>query len=78
MLNYKEQQWCWDNEIFIYPIVWREATKVYPPNCKIQVNYKGYKFTGELKYSQRHKKSKEDMYNKINSLYLYYHDRDHV
>lgn len=77
MRDYEKVQWCWDNDIIIYPIVWREAIKVNPPNCKIQVNYQGYKQTGEIKWSQKNKKSVEAMYNKIKSLYLDYYDRKH-
>lgn len=75
--EWQKRQWCWDNEITIYPIIWKEAKPEYPPRLAIQVNYKGFKRTGEFRFSQKRPGGKEALYFKINELYSYYYDRAH-
>lgn len=74
-MNYRDPSmaWCLDNDIKIYPIIWKEANPERPPRLAIQVNYKGFKKTGDIIWSQKNKKQKKDMYDRINLLYLYYY-----
>lgn len=68
--------WCLENDIKIYPIVWKEAMPEKPPRLAIQVDYQGYKQTGEIIWSQRNKKENEAMYKRIRDLYCFYYKRD--
>ena len=68
--------WCLENDIKIYPIIWKEANPEKPPRLAIQVDYKGFKQTGNIQWSQKNKKEREAMYQRINDLYLYYYTRD--
>lgn len=68
--------WCIDNGITIYPIIWKEANPENPPRLAIQVNYQGYKRTGDIIWSQRNKKENLAMYERIAELYKYYYKRD--
>lgn len=65
-------KWCIENDIIIYPIVWKEATTYNPPRCAIQVDYQGYKRTGDYIFKQDKKESKE-MYSLIRKLYVSYY-----
>ena len=64
---YKAFKWCLDNDIKIYPIVW-DGSK-----CRIQVNYQGWKQTGEKVFDQKNKKENEAMYDLIRKLYVSYY-----
>jgi len=68
--------WCLDNDIKIYPIVWKEASPENPPRLAIQVDYKGFKRTGDIIWSQKNKKENLEMYKRIEDLYDYYYKRD--
>lgn len=68
--------WCLKNDIKIYPIIWKEAQPENPPRLAIQVDYKGYKRTGDIIWSQRNKKENNAMYKRIFSLYCFYYERD--
>ena len=75
-IDTKCMPWCLDNDIKIYPIVWKEANPEKPPRLAIRVDYKGYKMTGDLLWSQKRREEKKAMYKKINELYCYYFNRD--
>lgn len=66
---HKSFSWCVDNDIKIYPVIW-EGSK-----CRIQVDYQGWKQTGEMIFDQKNKKENEAMYQKIRELYVYYHKK---
>ena len=63
------------NDIKIYPIIWKEANPEKPPRLAIQVNYQGFKRTGDIIWSQKNKKEREAMYDRINSLYCDYYQK---
>jgi hypothetical protein len=67
--------WCLENDIKIYPIIWKEANPEKPPRLAIQVNYQGFKRTGDIVWSQKNKKEREAMYDRINSLYCDYYQK---
>ena len=67
--------WCLENDIKIYPIIWKEANPEKPPRLAIQVNYQGFKRTGDIIWSQKNKKEREAMYDRINSLYCDYYQK---
>ena len=67
--------WCLENDIKIYPIIWKEANPEKPPRLAIQVNYQGFKRTGDVIWSQKNKKEREAMYDRINSLYCDYYQK---
>ncbi len=68
--------WCLKNDIFIYPIIWKELNQQTPPRLAIQINYQGFKRTGDILWSQKNKKEKHEMYKRIQELYCYYYNRD--
>ena len=68
--------WCIDNDIKIYPIIWKEANPETPPRLAIQVDYKGFKRTGDILWSQKKKKERHGMYQRIEELYCFYFNRD--
>ena len=67
--------WCLKNDIKIYPIIWKEANPETPPRLAIQINYQGFKRTGDILWSQKNKKEKQEMYKRIQELYCYYYNR---
>ena len=67
--------WCIDNDIKIYPIIWKEANPETPPRLAIQVDYQGFKRTGDILWSQKNKKEKHGMYQRIEELYCYYFNK---
>lgn len=67
--------WCLENDIKIYPIIWKEANPEKPPRLAIQVNYQGFKRTGDIIWSQKNKKERDAMYDRINSLYCDYYQK---
>tara|TARA_Y100000114_G_scaffold3522_1_gene2875 strand:+ start:1095 stop:1322 length:228 start_codon:yes stop_codon:yes gene_type:complete len=68
--------WCLKNDIIIYPIIWKESKQQTPPRLAIQINYQGFKRTGDILWSQKNKKEKQKMYKRIQELYCYYYNRD--
>ena len=73
------KSWCLDNGIIIYPIVWKEATPEDPPRLAIQVDYQGFKKTGDKIWSQKNKFTKKgsiNMYKLIESLYCHYYKQN--
>lgn len=64
---HKAFKWCVDNDIKIYPVVWDGS------RCRIQVNYQGWKQTGEKIFDQKNKKENEAMYQLIRELYVNYY-----
>lgn len=73
--------WCLENDIKIYPIVWKEANPESPPRLSIQVDYQGYKQTGDIQWSQKKRNDKYgsiNMYKRIQQLYCHYYKRDSV
>ena len=67
--------WCLKNDITIYPIIWKEANPQTPPRLSIQVDYQGFKRTGDIQWSQKNKKERHAMYKRIEDLYCYYYNR---
>lgn len=67
--------WCLENDIKIYPIIWKEAHPERPPRMAIQVDYQGFKRTGDIIWSQRNKKERHGMYDRINLLYCNYYQK---
>ncbi len=67
--------WCLKNDIKIYPIIWKEAHPERPPRMAIQVDYQGFKRTGDIIWSQRNKKERHGMYDRINLLYCNYYQK---
>lgn len=72
----KKKSWCIDNNITIYPIVWKEAKQYKPPRLAIQVNYQGFKRTGDMLWLQKTPEQQDLMAQKITELYEYYYNRD--
>ena len=54
----------------------RIKTTETPPRLAIQINYQGFKRTGDILWSQKNKKEKQEMYKRIQELYCYYYNRD--
>tara|TARA_S200002703_G_scaffold21913_1_gene18609 strand:+ start:4811 stop:5038 length:228 start_codon:yes stop_codon:yes gene_type:complete len=71
----KCMSWCLKNDIKIYPIIWKEAHPERPPRMAIQVDYQGFKRTGDIIWSQRNKKERHGMYDRINLLYCNYYQK---
>ena len=69
----KHMSWCLDNNIYIYPIVWKEWEKHQPPRVAIQVDYQGFKRTGDIIWKQKTQEDKEKIAKKILDLYEFYY-----
>jgi hypothetical protein len=63
-------QYCWDNDIKIYPVPVARSNGHKRPNCKIEIDYQGNKRQGTEIYKQNTK-----LYAKITELYNAYYEK---
>ena len=57
--------WCIANDIIIYPVPVKFSEGKQKPLCKIEINYKGKKKTGEIEYKQDNKNTVQEAHVKI-------------
>lgn len=72
MLHSKHVRWCWSKGLFFTPI----ATNPYTSHVVIGKFENGRLTKGKLIFDQKNKKSQEQLYKKIDDLYLQVFERN--